>query len=79
MRAQVTRYLLRPKPFVLDFINERAESVGLLREVRAVVGLHVRHGDKAYDMYQVAALCKCIHLSGLNCMRSQNCKVEDMA
>eukprot|EP00961_Rhodomonas_salina_P259364 3504431-Rhodomonas_salina.4 len=51
--VQVTRYLLRPKPFVLDFIDQRAQAVGLDRAARAVVGLHVRHGDKAYDMYQV--------------------------
>jgi hypothetical protein len=56
-RAQLTRYLLRPKQWVLAHINERRDAMSLPQSPSAaqgVVGLHVRRGDKAYDAYQGA-------------------------
>jgi hypothetical protein len=54
-RAQLTRYLLRPKQWVLEYINERRAALSLPespRAARGIIGLHVRRGDKAYDAYQ---------------------------
>ena len=51
-RAQLTRYLLRPKQWVLEYIIERRAAMSL--PAYGVVGLHVRRGDKAYDAYQGA-------------------------
>lgn len=54
-RAQLTRYLMRPKGWVLGYINERRAALALPISplaARGVVGLHVRRGDKSYDQYQ---------------------------
>lgn len=54
-RAQLTRYLVRPKAWVLGYIDQRRAALGLpVTPVGAlsVVGLHVRRGDKSYDQYQ---------------------------
>ena len=56
-RSQLTRFLWRPKPFVLEFVDERQAAMvwgggGHRGGSRAnhVVGLHVRHGDKSWDV-----------------------------
>jgi hypothetical protein len=54
-RAQLTRFLLRPKRFVRAFIAERAEAIGMPPHASPstrIAALHVRRGDKAYDQYQ---------------------------
>lgn len=56
-RAQLTRFLLRPKGWVLRYIQGRSAALGVPAgpaDARGVVGLHVRRGDKAYDAYQGA-------------------------
>jgi hypothetical protein len=57
-RSQLSRFLWRPKPFVLGYVDERQASMGWGgvggREggsgASHVVGLHVRHGDKSWDV-----------------------------
>jgi len=54
-RAQLTRYLMRPKGWVLGYINQRRHALSLPASPLAasgVIGLHVRRGDKSYDQYQ---------------------------
>lgn len=48
-RSQLTRLLWRPKPFVLDFADQRQAAMGW-EDGGQVVGLHVRHGDKSWDV-----------------------------
>jgi hypothetical protein len=46
-RSQLSRYIIRPKAFVLRYIAARSRSIGF---TAAAVGMHIRHGDKSYDV-----------------------------
>ena len=46
-RSQLSRYIIRPKAFVLRHIAARARAI---RFDPAAVGMHIRHGDKSYDV-----------------------------
>mmetsp|Transcript_60172 Transcript_60172/g.147956 ORF Transcript_60172/g.147956 Transcript_60172/m.147956 type:complete len:348 (+) Transcript_60172:1080-2123(+) len=48
-RSQLTRYVFRPKDFVLKYTDKRQEAMGWQAGMH-VVGLHVRHGDKSWDV-----------------------------
>ena len=51
-RSQLTRYLFRPKPFVKEYIAHRRAAMGWPAGSGrgGLVGLHVRHGDKSWDV-----------------------------
>jgi len=51
-RSQLARYLFRPKQFVLRHITARVRAMNWTPHC---TGVHVRHGDKAYDVYTQGA------------------------
>jgi hypothetical protein len=46
-RSQLSRYIIRPKAFVLKHIAARSRAI---KFEAAAVGMHIRHGDKSYDI-----------------------------
>jgi hypothetical protein len=52
-RAQLMRYIFRPKPFVEEYIQHRRHALAwsaALAHEQGLVALHVRHGDKSWDV-----------------------------
>jgi hypothetical protein len=52
-RSQLSRYIFRPKTFVLKHIAARSKAIQFQS---AAVGMHIRHGDKSYDVVHQGSL-----------------------
>jgi hypothetical protein len=51
--GQLMRYIFRPKPFVEEYIQHRRHALAwsaALAHEQGLVALHVRHGDKSWDV-----------------------------
>ncbi|EKX32019.1 hypothetical protein GUITHDRAFT_148912 [Guillardia theta CCMP2712] len=51
-RSQLTKFVMREKPFVRRYVEERRTAIGWHRDL---VALHVRHGDKSWDVAHQAS------------------------